>query len=107
MLPPVIEDTLADAISSFVGLTCAEQKKTSNQNMLVNLISNCAGSGPSMLQDGVDLLYNQLYPGFVCNVSVTTGISFLEKLQGGVKESICTVTHGYAWSDIISRAIFF
>ena len=77
MLPKLIEDALTDAISSFVGLACAEQQKTPNRKMLINLISNCVGSGPCLLQD-FESLYNRLYPGFACNISVTSGSSSLE-----------------------------
>ena len=80
VLPTLIEDVLVDGVSLFIGLACAEQQKTPNQKILINLISNCVGSGPCMLQD-FESLYNRLYPGFAYNVSVTTGSSLLENCR--------------------------
>ena len=47
LLLDAIEAALVNVIFSFVGLACAEQKKTPNRKSLINVLSSCLEEGPT------------------------------------------------------------
>ena len=49
LLPVPIESALVITISSFVGLACAEQKKTLTRKELVGMLSSCLKDSPKLM----------------------------------------------------------
>ena len=77
LLPVPIETALVKGISSFIGLACAEQKKTPTRKELVEKISSCLRDGPTTLSN-FEKLYKKLYLSFSTDVTVVSGSSSLE-----------------------------
>ena len=77
LLPPLIEQALVDAISSYINLACAEMEKQPQQKAMIAKLSSCLKGGP-VLQD-YEALYKRLYKDFATNVKVISGGSKIEE----------------------------
>ena len=78
LLPPLIEQALVGAMSSYINLACAEMDKQPQQKDMIAKLSSFLEDGPTLLRD-YEILYKRLYKGFVSYVQVISGNSKIEE----------------------------
>ena len=77
-LPPLMDQALVNAVTSFIGLGCAEMQQQPRRKSVIEKLRSCLSVGPCMLKD-YESLYKRLYPLFASDIQVVTGHSKIEE----------------------------
>eukprot|EP00536_Pseudo-nitzschia_multiseries_P002414 jgi/Psemu1/5464/gm1.5464_g len=83
ILPKMVEDALAEALTTFVALTAAQMKDKPDRQMLLQKVTACLSNGviPFPLTDPVSL-FRRLQPQFADGVEVSDLNSQMEERRG-------------------------
>ena len=98
LLPAIIEVALVDAISSFIGLAYAEQKKIPTRKEVIGMMSSCLREGPTSLHN-YEVLYKRLYHRFSTDVVIVSGPLSIEHQRA----VYTTYNNLYTWFDTLKE----